>query len=438
MLNQGENNKHLEHYRELIRVLLKVVSLLSPLILIPIVLNLTDANIYGNYFTILSLFYFFIAMDLGIANIANGNYAHFQKNADNSKLLYINQSVRVLNRIFTILIIPSLSSCFFIINHLNDYRWQDFEVMSLRISAVFTFAVYLAFMGNLGLKLDIAQSKTIKVALMTAAQVLCPFILLVTGIDEVNLLHLVFFFILIPQIPTAVNLFFSWRTMFIREYNQLTSFKFYRLTELVRQGSLFMFLQITTVISTQIDSLLVGVVLGGVAAAELSITWRYYAVPLQFLSLFAMPLWGMASVSKVNGRSPMIWGKLRRLVLQSVIFTSIFGLVSFFVSQLIIESWTGSSISPPLPLIICCSIWLLLSSIIVHVASVLNGWGERRILFLVYLVSSLVNLVLSFVFTIVLDSNIGALLGSILAQSFFFLLPSVIYLRKAMSIERYD
>jgi O-antigen/teichoic acid export membrane protein len=79
-----------------------------------------------------------------------------------------------------------------------------------------------------------------------------------------------------------------------------------------------------------------------------------------------------------------------------------------------------------------------LSSIIVHVASVLNGWGERRILFLVYLVSSLVNLVLSFVFTTALDSNIGALLGSILAQSLFFLLPSVIYLRKAMSIEQYD
>lgn len=437
MLIHLEFKKILEPYRELVQICLKAVSLLAPLFLIPIVLNLTNSKIYGEYSSILSLFYLYIALDLGIANIANGNYVHFHENDGNSKLSYINQSLRVLNRIFAILIFPSLSSCFFVINHINDYSWRNFESMSIRISVIFTFAVYLAFLGNLGLKLDVAQSKNVKVALITMAQVLCPFILLFTGIDEINLSHLVFFFILLPQIPTAVSLFITW-CILVKQYDKSIPIKFFRRRELLRQGSLFMFLQITTVISTQIDSLLVGIIMGGVGAAELAITWRYYSVPLQFLTLFAMPLWGMASVSKTNGRSALVWKKLTRLISKSVFCISIFLAASFFVSQLIIESWTGGAISPPVPLIVSCSVWLLVSSIVVYVASVLNGWGERRILFRVYLFSSLVNFGSSFVFISVLDSNIGALLGSILSQSLFFLIPSLIYLRRELYFERND
>jgi O-antigen/teichoic acid export membrane protein len=438
MLTQIKNINYLEHGRMAVQVLLKVVSLFSPLILIPIVLDLTSADIYGRYFAILSLFYFIIALDLGIANIANGNFAQLHANSERSRLLYINQSRKALNRTFIFLIIPSMLLCYFLTNHISGFDWKTFEVTSFKISAMFTFAVYLALIGNLGVKLEVAQLKTVKIAFIMTAQILVSFILLISGIDDVNLLHLVFFFILLPQVPIALNFIYTWRIFVTRDSSESAPFKSYRLTELVRQGSLFMFLQIATVISTQIDSLVVGIVLGGVAASEIAITWRYYAVPLQFLTLFAMPLWGLAAVSKVDGNSILVWHKLKRLIMQSVAFAMVFSIASFFVAKLIIETWTAGVISPSRYLIFCCSIWLVLSSIIIHVASVLNGWGERRILFRVYLASSLVNLLLSFFLTSVLDSNIGVLLGSILAQSLFFLLPSLLYLRREMSIERQD
>lgn len=414
-----------------LQIFLKIASLISPLILLPWALNASNPPVYGEYCALLALFNFMISLDLGIANLANGKVAGMLASKEHILLTsFVKQSRQTLNLLALFLSAPIFFCSLLLLDYMRGNSFRIFGSISLVISFIFTLSVYLAFLGNFGLKLGLAQQQNQKVVMLTTLQTLIPFFGFLLFRNGLDLIDLVFLFIFLPQLLACLSyMIFSRRLnkryFLIKEISDKMSS-----SQVIRESSLFFFLQLANVISTQIDALIVALLLNSRSAAELAITWRFYGIPLQFLSLLSTPLWALAAAAKVNGTERSVILKLNRLLFIALLLLTGFSFFSFWCAKPILAYWTNGLISPGLLLLFSCSLWLVVSGLVNPVAAILNGLAERKFLIRIYSFSTIVNIGCSVSATLILQSNAGVLLGSMIAQIGFFLLPAFRYLRK--------
>jgi hypothetical protein len=145
-----------------------------------------------------------------------------------------------------------------------------------------------------------------------------------------------------------------------------------------------------------------------------------------------LPLWQSARKMGIAETQSRVFAQLSKsfwhIIPALVLFISCF----LVFGSNIAGTWTSHRIQIDSRIIVCSSVWLLIYAISLPIAYVMNGLAQNRFNIVSALLSTFANVTLSMYLTRQLKSPIGTLLGSSIAQLFFFLLPFAILHKKIM------
>ena len=144
---------------------------------------------------------------------------------------------------------------------------------------------------------------------------------------------------------------------------------------LVRVGSLFLVLQIGTMVGWGGDSLMIAHILGTSDVAQFNIAQRLFQLVALPLALMSAPLWSAYADAK-NRNEHEFLGRTLRASLRMVLVTGSIGVLMItIIAQPLIGWWTKGAVSVPQDLIAVFAVWTLVQGLGAALAVFLNGTG---------------------------------------------------------------
>ncbi len=402
----------------------RFVSLLLNFMSIPVLLEYVGATVLGSYYFLYAIFCLISILDLGIGNGIIG-FASKQEVSDKRIILFsglITLSIISAVYLFLLLILVKYQG-----NRVT-YKTSFAEVDTFSSALlVVCFLGLLHNFGNMGLKYRSAIGnynftvyfETFSVlAGITSAFILLSF--------EANLLSLVVGLIGVPTLLSTCQLFLLFRGFKLhQEFSQISSGIRIRIFQLLVQGRLFFILQITTVVSLQIDSLVIGAFLGPNEVASTAITWKLFSVPYLLLVSASGGLWALAS-SKVGVRGDLRFKELVwRNIKYAFGYSIVFGMVLMGFGRNIVQAFSPNLPTPSNSMLLISCLLLISMCVSQPISMILNGLHKERFLIVTSLIGMCVNFFASVFFLKTFEKGYGALLGTAVAQIFCFIIPTL-------------
>jgi len=202
---------------------------------------------------------------------------------------------------------------------------------------------------------------------------------------------------------------------------------------LSRMGLPFFLLAVAGAGAYQSDALVIAARMDAAAVAEYGVAYRLYAVVPVLTGFFLLPLW--PAYGEALARSDLEWVRttIRRSIVISVSVNLASALVLVVVGRRIIELWVGSSLDPPLRLLVALALLSISSGITGPLAMALNG--TNQLWFQVKCASAMLvaNLGLSWVLVDRIGTA-GPVVGTVVAQALFVLIPAALFVRHQLSL----
>jgi O-antigen/teichoic acid export membrane protein len=235
----------------------------------------------------------------------------------------------------------------------------------------------------------------------------------------------------VPGLTGLVALLWLWR----REPFVGFDLRLLRLTagaNLVKAGRVFVFLQFAAVLSYQIDVIVVARLLGPTEAGVFATTMKLIAVPLALSTVFLTPLW--PAFADASNRADMVWIRTTygRAIRIGLLFGVSVAAALVLTGGWLVEQWTQGQVSPPRELIWVGAIWVVAYMVNQPQAMLLNGLHVEGFQVRTVSVTLAANLVLSVLLTRAVGVS-GPLLGTVISQVLFTLLPTTFWLRRRLA-----
>jgi O-antigen/teichoic acid export membrane protein len=157
-------------------------------------------------------------------------------------------------------------------------------------------------------------------------------------------------------------------------------------------GSLFLFLQIGTMIGWGADSLLVASIAGAGDVAVFAVAQRLFQFASQPVAVVNSALWPAYADAFARDDRAFLGRTIRRSMLFSICLASGVALLLLFTGPFLIPYWTKSAIAVPWALLAAFAIWTGIESAGTALAAYLNGVGIVRIQVIVVIVFCVVAL----------------------------------------------
>jgi O-antigen/teichoic acid export membrane protein len=147
---------------------------------------------------------------------------------------------------------------------------------------------------------------------------------------------------------------------------------------LARTGSLFLLLQVGTMIGWGLDAVLLGATAGASAVAALAVTQRLFQFASQPVAVVNAPLWAAYADAMAAGDKAFIRKTLFRAMIASVALGATLAILLLTTGSWLIERWTQSSIDVAYSLLLVAALWVTIECGGVALATYLNGTGVLR------------------------------------------------------------
>ena len=201
---------------------------------------------------------------------------------------------------------------------------------------------------------------------------------------------------------------------------------------LLRQGSLFFILQLTSLVVFNSDNLVITHYLGAGEVTPYSIAWRLtsYASLLQTLMIPAF--W--PAFTEAYHKHDMAWVRTtyRMVVRKTFAVVSVAAILIGLCGQQFIRIWAGEAAIPPATLIWTMAGWAVLVSLTTNQTLLLTATGRLRLQTAVAVVASIVNLGLS-IFLVQRIGSEGVILATIASYATFVIIPQAWEVRRVLS-----
>lgn len=407
---------------------IRIFSLVIPFLCLPVILSKVGVQVLGQFYLIYSIISLFGFLDLGIPNTLMTRMAQVQ-DRESSK----QESERIVREsaynlvaigLFATALI-SIVTWIFPVGSAFDL--QEHEVKVFKISLILSvISLFLKFVGNLGLKVLAFRNKYQKSQILDSSSSSFGYLfaVLLTFYQE-SLLVLI---ISIISMPAIVVLLSTWRVIFSRQNSKL--YLNYRskgnFLKIGKFNFLFVYLQITTILMMQIDSIIVGSILTTSQVSTLNLCWKFFSIPYLIISSVYGFIWADASKLNQLSKSFELYGSVLRITKRLFIFSFAMGILVMILGQGVVAVW-APSVFPTQLFCSSAGIWLCLLCTAYPITMMLNGLGVSSYLGTMATINVLVNIIASFILTTILKDPAGVLLGSILGQIFGFFLPFYLY-----------
>lgn len=403
----------------------KGVTVLVSLAMVPLAVNYLGVEQYGLWVAVSSFAAMLTFMDGGVGNAIVNMVSH-------AIGLNSGKSVRavVSSGLFILVVVAGLGSVLFLsFYQLVPWRWvfglkgsgdvSDLSTIVLIVGLAFFANIILSGVGKIQRGF---QEGNIEAFWMAKGQILSIcFVGLVILLDG-GLSWFAFAFVMGPITAFLANNLYYFLIVKRELVPRFSSVRRENVKQMISVGGMFFILQITSVIQSQADNVIIANMLGPFAVTPYAVSMQMFMVVPMLMNLLWAPTWPAYREALASGDGAWvrrIFVKAIRLALltglPAAIFLAIFG-------QDIIRLWVGDKVVPSRLLLIGFGVWLIFLLLGNVIAMLLNAVQWLKVQILVACCSGGVNVLLT-IFLIHKIGVAGAIWGTVLSYFCCSLIP---------------
>lgn len=343
-------------------VLIKGISILVSLLLVPLTLNYLSVYEFGVWLTLSSIFtwinYFDIGLGNGLRNRLTESFAE-----GNTKLgrIYISTTFFILSLIVTVVFLIFL---FFqpYLDWAKILNTDPLKVADLNRVIIFSFAFFcINFIFKIiGIVYTAAQKPAVNdliTLLGSLLSLVIIYILTKTTDGTLMLVALTFsaapVFILLVAYPIT---FYGYFRNFSPKWSDV---KPYYARDLMNLGAQFFVLQISGLVIFGTSNIIISRVLGPEQVAPYNIAFKYFGIATMIFNIIIAPMWSASTDAFTKG--DMLWIKNTMKVMCKVSIIGTAGVIALIsVSNFAYHLWIGNTVIIPFKL----TFWMGLYTIV--------------------------------------------------------------------------
>lgn len=384
--------------------LMKVVSLICSLIMVPITLDYLNVETYGIWIAMTSILYWFAFFDIGLGNgMRNYLAASLSEGDMNAAKSYISTAMIILTLIAFALGVISLPLIYlFDLNEVfNTQALCNRELaMILMLAVAMTLVNFVV--KNIGMIYIAMQKYAVNDLILFLANIATVIVVyILTKTTEGNLIYIVAAFTGIPVlmfILAAIPLF--------RKYPELTiSLKSLDLAiakKISSKGLGFFVIQITScLVIFGSANIFISHYCGPEQVTIYNISYKLFNLLAVAYTIFISPLWNAYTDAAVKNEYDWIGRTLKKSLLVWLI-TVVGGIVLLIISPYFFDWWVGHSrgssaitvIEIPIEVSLCVLAYISAFNLNNCVTYLLNGLNKIRIQIITSIIGTIVYLIL--------------------------------------------
>jgi O-antigen/teichoic acid export membrane protein len=362
--------------------LIKGVSILTYLLLVPITLRFLNPVEYGIWLTLNSILMWVNTFDIGLGNgLRNKLTEAFAKDDHEKAKIYVSTTYTVL---FFVMI--ALFILFFII---NKFLWwpsilnidaslvPNIDVIVLMSFGLFCVTFILKLIGNIYLAL---QKAALNNFLVMMGQLLSLILIYIFSFKDGS--GDLFSVALIYSISPVFVYLVAYPLTFKGEFRYLLpNIKFYRreyIKSLMGLGGQFFLIQIAGLIIFSTSNLIITNRFGPESVTVYNVAYRYYSVVPMLFSIILTPIWSATTDAYV--RKDYDWINRSMKKVKKLLAITFFGLIIMTcLAPFIYKLWVGNAIQVPNSLSVLMAIYIFVLVLSLSYSSFLNGTGILRL-----------------------------------------------------------
>ncbi len=385
--------------------IIKVVSVLTSLAIVPLTINYINPVQYGIWLTLSSIVSWFSIFDIGFGNGLRNKFVEAKVNGNN----LLARTLVSTTYASLLIIFSSIWFIFFLLNLfvkwnilLNAPIEMNYELTKLAL-IVFTFFCMQMVLKTIN-SLFLADQKPAKSALLDLiGQIISLLIIVILSKSTSG--SLINLGITLGLVPTIVLLISSlW--FFTTSYSDFApSFSYIRLSGIkviMNLGFSFFIIQIASLILFQSNNIIIAQLFGPENVTPYNISFRYFGIIPMIFGIILTPFW--SSFTEAWFRNDVEWIKIiiKKLKFVWIALTFLTFMMLIFSKQ-VYEWWVGKEITIPASVSILLTFYVVINAWNSIFTNFINGLGKIKLQLYSAIWCSFLNIPMS----IILGRNLG-------------------------------
>lgn len=421
--SQG-NQRSIEAKKNILgTVIIKGISIIISLLMVPITIHYINTTQYGIWLTLSSIIGWFSFFDIGFGNGLRNKFTESVANGDHEKArIYVSTTYAILAIIIGVVLL-----LFFCINPflnwakiLNTPPDMGHE---LSILALIVFVFFcLQFVLQLITTVITANQEPAKASFLyfLGSLLSLSIIFILTKTTSGNLIYLGIVYGLSPALILFLSSIWYYKTKYRQYAPSLKYVRFSSAYDLMNLGLKFFVIQIASVIFYQTSNIIITQLFGPAQVTPYNIAYKYFSVIPMFFGIILTPFW--SAFTEAWSQNDQVWIKniMKRLTQLWIGLVAV-TIVMFLFSNLVYRLWVGKEIVVPLSLTGVISFYVVINAWNGIYSHFLNGVGKIKLQLYSALFGSLLNIPLA----VFLGKTLG-IYGVILSTTLISLMAAII------------
>jgi len=413
-----------------LQIALRLFSLFVSFLSFPMALHYSGSRNFGLFIIITSSMAILTISDFGIGLGLQSALILAGRKRDKPQVARLLSDAIVTSLTASICVVIIISTAIFLFDWKSVFHLESEEINIFKLSALLgCLGLFLTVNGIIYQKILISYNRFTLIAVLNAAQtILSSGLLVISASTKQPLVAMVLAQLLVPGIFNLLGLF-----LVLTRYDLLKllilrqSFKLGTIWSTFLRGRLFLVLQVTTLLSFQIDNLLIGRYFSPESVAVFGLAWKIASVPVIVGSIYLASFW--SEILDIVFK-PQFTGAIRISLLKYTrdvaILAVVYGFVFITLQDEIGRKILGDAQGWDSTLILLAIVFAIFSCLLQPVTIVLNSLHCEKFLVKLALVSTISNVALSFYLTKYQNLLFGPFVGSIMTMA-LVLIPCYVY-----------
>lgn len=376
---------------------IKVISILTSFLLVPMTLGYVSAEIYGVWLTISSILHWLTYMDVGVTHGLKNrlNECLAKKDYAKGKSL-VSTTYAIMFAIFVplsmLLIVasPWIDWC----TILNvDPSNQDIIIKTMQVLFVF---IALQMIVNVFVAVVAAYQKTALSSLFAVIGQICSLCIIgmMTMFVKPSLLNLAFAYSLMPILIVLIASIIYFKTTMREVAPSIESINTAYIKDLWGLGIKFFIIQVQMIVLYQATNILISHIAGPESVTQYNIAYKLLNIVVMVYTIILNPLWPAftdAYTKKDYTWMNNMYKKMQKLYLLLCLMISII----VILSPILIKLWVGDKVSVPFILTLSIAVYTLIHCWDSLQVTLINGTGKVKLQSYVIMIGLVLHIPLS-------------------------------------------
>ena len=368
--------------------LLKGISILISLQVVPLTINYVNPTQYGIWLTLSSLVAWFYFFDIGLTHGFRNRFAEAKARGDiETARIYVSTTYAALAIMFSAMIavvaaVNGYIDWSRILNIDTAYSNELGRVFLIIVSFFGLNIVFSTFTTMLTADQKPAISSLIQV-LGQAAALAVIFILTKLRTDG-NLTTLAFVFSGIPVAIVLLSSIALFHTKYRDMSPSLRHIRFNKVKDILGLGAGFFVITTSMLFIFNLMNIIISRILGPETVTQYNIAYKYFSVIHMCMTLILTPFW--SAFTDAYTRGDIGWMSRISKRLESLWFLTVPALICMcFIADIFYDFWIGDSVNVPMSMNISVAVYILFMIFGCIHMYMINGIGKIRIQMIIYL-----------------------------------------------------